>query len=71
MDVPAIAKIALTSEVRVRQVIRNFYADGSDSLAAKYAGGRLAKFTLPECQAIKKVALFRALDHGMPFSTWS
>ncbi len=71
MDVPAIAKIAFTSEDRVREVIHNFNADGFDSLAPKYAGGRPAKFTLPERQAIKKVALSRPVDHGLPFSTWS
>ncbi len=30
MDVPAIAKIAFTSEDRVREVIHNFNADGFD-----------------------------------------
>jgi len=71
MDVPAIAKIAFTSEDRVREVIHNFNADGFDSLAPKYAGGRPPKFTLPERQEIKKVALSRPVDHGLPFSTWS
>ena len=71
MDVPAIAKIAFTSEDRVREVIHNFNADGFDSLAPKYAGGRPPKFTLPERQAIKKMALARPVDHGLPFSTWS
>ena len=36
MDVPAIAKIAFTSEDRVREVIHNFNRDGFDSLAPKY-----------------------------------
>ena len=71
MDGPAIAKIAFTSEDRVREVIHNFNADGFDSLAPKYAGGRPPKFTLPERQAIKKVALSRPQDHNLPFSTWS
>jgi transposase len=71
MDVPAIARIAFTSEDRVREVIHNFNADGFDALAPRYAGGRPAKFTLPERQAIKKVALSRPQDHGLPFSTWS
>ena len=48
MDVPAIAKIAFTSEDRVREVIHNFNDDGFDSLAPKYAGGRPPTFTLPE-----------------------
>jgi transposase len=71
MDVPAIAKIAFTSEDRVREVIHNFNADGFDSLAPKYSGGRPPKFTLPEQAAIKKIALGRPMDHGEPFSTWS
>ena len=32
MDVPAIAKVAFTSEDRVREVIHNFNDDGFDSL---------------------------------------
>jgi hypothetical protein len=32
MDVPAIARVAFTSEDRVRDVIRNFNADGFGSL---------------------------------------
>ena len=71
MDVPAIAKIAFTSEDRVREVIHNFNADGFDSLAPKYAGGRPPKFTLPQRRQIKKVALSRPTDHRLPFSTWS
>ena len=71
MDVPAIAKIAFTSEDRVREVIHNFNADGFESLNPKYAGGRPAKFTLPERQQIKKIALSRPQDHRLPFSTWS
>jgi transposase len=71
MDVPAIARIAFTSEDRVREVIHNFNADGFDSLAPKYSGGRPPKFTLPERREIKKVALSRPVDHDLPFSTWS
>lgn len=71
MDVPAIARIAFTSEDRVREVIHNFNADGFDSLAPKYAGGRPPKFTLPERQQIKKIALSRPGDHCLALSTWS
>jgi transposase len=71
MDVPAIAKIAFTSEDRVREVIHNFNKDAFDSLAPKYAGGRPPKFTAAERQAIKKIALGRPTDYGEPFSTWS
>ena len=71
MDVPAIAKIAFTSEDRVRAVIHNFNLDGFDSLAPKYAGGRPPTFTLPQRREIKKVVLGRPTDHDLPFSTWS
>ena len=71
MDVPAIAKIAFTSEDRVREVIHNFNKDGFDSLAPRYAGGRPPKFSPAERAAIKKIALGRPMDHGEPFSTWS
>jgi len=71
MSVQQIAEIAFTSQDRVREVIHNFDADGFDSLAAKYAGGRPIKFTLPQRHEIKKIALSRPADHGLPFSTWS
>src|SRR4026209_2410998 len=57
MDVPAIAKIAFTSEDRVRAVIHNFNDDGFDSLAPRYAGGRPPTFTLAQRREIKKIAL--------------
>ena len=71
MDVQQIAKIAFTSEDRVRAVIQNFNDDGFDSLAPKYAGGRPPTFNLPERREIKKIALSRPMDHNLPFSTWS
>ncbi|MFN3254384.1 MAG: IS630 family transposase [Ilumatobacter sp.] len=71
MSVAAIAEIAFTSPDRVREVIHNFNADGFDSLAPKYSGGRPPTFTLPQRQQIKKIALARPTDHDLPFSTWS
>jgi transposase len=71
MDVAQIAKAAFTSEDRVREVLHNFNDDGFDSLYPKYAGGRPPTFTLPQRQAVKKTALARPHDHGLPFSTWS
>jgi hypothetical protein len=40
MDAAAIAKVAFTTEDRVRDVIGDFSAGGSGSLCPKYAGGR-------------------------------
>ena len=68
---PAIATVTFTSPDRVRDVIHNFNADGFDSLRPRYGGGRPPKFTLPQRQQIKKTALGRPTDHGLPFSTWS
>jgi transposase len=55
----------------VREVINNFNDDGFESLYPKYAGGRPPTFTLPQRHEIKKSALSRPTDHGLPFSTWS
>ena len=71
MGVAQIAKVAFSSEDRVREVLHNFNDDGFESLYPKYAGGRPPTFTLPQRQAIKKIALARPTDHGLPFSTWS
>jgi transposase len=71
MDVPGIAKVAFTSEDRVRDVIHNFNADGFSSLYPRYRGGRPPKFTLGQRREIKKTAKSRPADHGLPFSTWS
>jgi hypothetical protein len=38
MDVPQIAKVAFTSQDRVRAVIHNFNDDGFDSLYPRYSG---------------------------------
>jgi transposase len=71
MDVAQIAKVTFTSPDRVREVINNFNTDGFDSLYPRYAGGRPPTFTLRQRQQIKKIALSRPADHGLPFSTWS
>ena len=71
MDAAAIAKVAFTSEDRVRDVIRNFNADGFSLLYPKYRGGRPPKFTLPQRREIKKVAKSRPAEHDLPFSAWS
>jgi transposase len=71
MDVAAIAKVAFTSEDRVRDVIRNFNADGFGSLYPKYKGGRPPKFTLAQRREIKKIAKGRPVDYDLPFSAWS
>ena len=71
MDVAGIAKVAFTSEDRVRDVIHNFNTDGFSSLYPRYRGGRPPKFTLAQRQEIKKIAKSRPVDHDLPFTTWS
>ncbi len=71
MAVPQIAEVTFTSADRVRDVIHNFNTDGFGSLQPKYAGGRPPKFTLAQRQEIRKAALSRPADHGLPFSVWS
>jgi hypothetical protein len=73
MDVQMIATVTFTSPDRVRDVIRNFSADGFYSLKPRNAGGRPPKFSLARRTRaeIKKVAQARPVDHGLPFSTWS
>jgi len=71
MNVAAIAKVAFTSEDRVRDVIRNFSADGFGSLYPRYKGGRPPKFTLGQRREIKKIAKSKPAEHDLPFSAWS
>lgn len=71
MDVAQIAAVTFTSSDRVRDVIHNFNADGFDSLYPRYKGGRPPKFTPDQRREIKRVALSRPTDCGLPFSTWS
>ena len=65
MAVPAIAKVAFTSEDRGRDVIRNFNTDGFSSLYPKYKGGRPPKFTLGQRREIKKIAKSRPAEHDL------
>jgi transposase len=71
MDVAQIATVAFTSPDRVRAVINNFNEDGFESLYPRYSGGRPPTFSLIERHHIKRAALSRPVDHGLPFSTWS
>ncbi len=70
-DAAGIAKVAFTSEDRVRDVIRGFNADGFSSLYPRYKGSRPPKFTLAQRREMKKIAKSRPAEHELPFSTWS
>jgi transposase len=71
MPVAAIARVAFTSEDRVRDVIRNFNADGFSSLYPKYRGGHPPKFILRQRREVKKIARSRPAGHDLLFSVWS
>ncbi|GAA2423523.1 hypothetical protein GCM10010421_07270 [Streptomyces glaucus] len=71
MPVARIAEVSSTSGDRVGGVIRDFNADGFDSLYPKCRGGRPKTFTLTERRAIKKIAKSEPTEHHLPFPTWS
>ncbi len=71
MAAPAIATVAFTRQDRVRDVIRNFNADGFASLYPNYKGDRPPKFTLAQRRQIKKMAKSKPAGHDLPFSAWS
>ena len=66
-----IAEVVFGDADRVREVIHNFNRDGFDCLYPRYRGGRPRTFTLPERQAVKRIALSVPSDLGQPFATWS
>ena len=59
MDVAAIAKVAFTSKDRVRDVIRNFNADGFGSLYPKYRGGQAPKSS-PAAPGVRQLSFTAA-----------
>ncbi len=68
IDVPEIAKVAFASGDRVRDVIRNFNADGFDSLYPRYKGNYPLKFTLGQRREIKKLAKSKPAERDVPSS---
>ena len=71
MDVGQVAPLAFSSEDRVREVIRNFNEDGFESLYPRYGGGRPPRFSAAQRAEVKRIAVGRPADCGLPFSTWS
>ena len=71
MPAPRIAEVVFSDPDTVRDVIHNFNRDGFDALYPRYRGGRPRRFTLPERQRIKKIALSVPTDLEQPFATWS
>jgi transposase len=71
MPAARIAQVVFSDPDTVREVIHNFNRDGFESLYPRYRGGRPRSFTLPQRQAIKRIALAIPTDLGQPFATWS
>ena len=71
MPAARISGVVFSDEDTVREVIHNFNRDGFDALYPRYRGGRPRKFTLPERQQIKRIALAQPTDLQQPFATWS
>src|SRR5438132_12982194 len=66
-----IAQVVFSDPDTVREVIHNVNRDGFDALYPRYRGGRPRTFTLPQRQAITRIALAVPTDLGQPFATWS
>jgi len=69
--VPDIARRLYFSEQHVRTIIKAFHEDGFDALAAKYGGGRPAKFTEEQHSLIIETASCPPDLLGRPFRRWS
>src|SRR3954467_1406647 len=68
MPVAKIAEVTFTSPDRVRDVLHNFNTGGSASLYPRCAGARPPRFDLRQRAEIKKIALYRPVDHGLRFA---
>ena len=71
MDVAAIAKVAFTSEDRVRDVIHNFNSDGFARCTRSTGAGGRRSSRCAQRREIKKIAKSRPAEHDLPFSAWS
>jgi transposase len=69
--VPQIARMWLTDESRVRQVIHEFNEEGFDSLRPKYRGGRPRRITPTGRKRVVGVAGARPDTQGVPLTRWS
>ncbi len=69
--VAAIAKLAATSEDRVREMIHRFNELGMESLDPQWAGGRPRRITTEDRRFIVATAKTRPEKLGQPFTRWS
>ena len=69
--VPVIARLAATSQDRVREMIHRFNEMGLRSLDPQWAGGRPRQITTDDEAFIVKTATTRPEKLGQPFTRWS
>ena len=69
--VPAIARLAATSQDRVREMIHRFNELGMASLDPQWAGGRPRRITTDDEDCIVETATTRPEALGLPFTRWS
>jgi transposase len=69
--VPVIARLAATSQDRVREMIHRFNEMGLRSLDPQWAGGRPRQITTDDEAFIVKTATTRPEKLGRPFTRWS
>jgi len=69
--VPAISKLAATSQDRVREMIHRFNELGMASLDPRWAGGRPRRITTDDEEFIVETATARPEAMGLPFTRWS
>lgn len=69
--VPAIARLAATSEDRVREMIHRFNEMGMPSLDPRWAGGRPRRITTDDERFVIETAKTRPEKLEQPFTRWS
>ena len=69
--VPVIARLVVTSEDRVREMIHRFNDKGMASLDPQWAGGRPRQITIDDETFIVATAKTRPEKLGQPFTRWS
>jgi transposase len=71
MSAPEIARMLMTDESHVRNVIHDFNRNGFDSLRPRFGGGRPRRISSDDEQRIVAVAGARPQALGVPYTRWS
>src|SRR5207344_3222493 len=71
MSAPAIARMWMTDESHVREVIHDFNRNGFESLRPRFGGGRPRRISTDDEARIVAVAGARPHSLGVPYTRWS